>query len=311
MRLKYSLAVAAALTALAAQAQEGGPPGSEAPAEMGGEVETVIVIGTMFRCPDGTMVGDITACRAYASFPNSYFFRATLDTISHMIRDFHKNAPTCGGTVDANCKCGSKKVKVYDDENDKFHCYDEPPAGCPKWDDMFDFDLNVWACRARPLDATATAAADRIKGCFGSGSTVQDYLGKVMAIQWGSCPGGYPGCVACTAVGNFVYIDKGKLNAKANADATVWQWFAEVLNHELRHVHHNTTYGNPCSPWDNRDFWTGEKVPAFVPRNATGEEFHTRMAAAIEYFEELGVRSPYDADYDASKHKQLKTCRLW
>lgn len=116
-------------------------------------------------------------------------------------------------------------------------------------------------------------------------------------------------------------FDRNNITTRAgNApDATVWQWFAEALNHELRHVYHNATYdcgrdpSNPSAPrWGhNSNFWTGEQVPAFVPRSSGGEEFHTAIRAAQEYRQELGVRSPYDDRYVASAHKQLKNCRLW
>ena len=310
MRLKYYLAAAAAVAALMPQAQEGGPPGSEAPAEMGGEVETIIVIGTMYRCPDGTMVGDVTACPAYVSFSNSFLF-GFYDPVQHIIRQgFTASTQTCGATVDANCDCGAGKVKVYDKSNDEFHCYNEPPPGCANWDDMFDFDLNVWACTARPLDASAQAAVDRLKGCFGSGSTVQNHLGDVLRFEYGSCPAPSPGCIkSCTAGSSVVTFDRNNITNLAGPDTTVWQWFAETMNHELRHVYHNATYG--CGPWNNPNFWTGEQVPSFVPRNSIGEEQWTGFKAVVEYESELGVKSPYDSQYDPSKHKQLKNCRLW
>ncbi len=92
-------------------------------------------------------------------------------------------------------------------------------------------------------------------------------------------------------------------------DATEWQWFAEALNHEFRHVRHNATY--QCQPWNDPNFWSGEAVPAWVPRNAAGEEIHTAIRAVQEYGTELGVRSPYDSQYKPAVDKQLPNCRLW
>ena len=314
------LASAAALAALQAAAQEGGPPGSEAPGEMGGEVETIIVVGTMFRCPDGTMVGDIMACPAYVSFSNSFFI-ANWDPVSRMIRDFHSAAQTCGSTVDANCVCGAGKVKVYDDGNDTFHCKTEPPAaGCPKWDQTFDFDPNVWACATRPLDAVAEDAAKRIKACFGTGSTIHKFWSNVQRFEYGSCQG-RPQALACVVscgsggATNTVRFNRASIasarydNNGNRIDATEWQWFAEALNHEFRHVYHNVTYG--CQPWNNGNFWTGESVPSWVSRTASGEEIVTQVRSVEEYEMELGVKSPFDVAYKPNLHKQLTNCRLW
>ena len=289
------------------------PPGSEAPTEYGeAEVETIIVIGNNYRCPDGKMVAALVECAAFQVFWWDTFFFVTLN--SHgIIPLYQPDASACGNTPDANCACGSGKVKVYDDGNDTFHCKPDPPAaGCPKWDQKFDFDPNVWKCVARPLDATAQAAVDRIKGCFGTGSTVQDYLGDVLRFEYGSCPGAAIACISsCTPDGDVVTFDKTNIanRARQAPDATEWQWFAEGFNHELRHVYHNTTYG--CQPWNNSNFWTGEQVPSSVPRNMLGEESWTALQALKEYHNELGVRSPYDSQYRAHIDKQLKNCPLW
>ena len=300
------------------------PPGAEAPGYGGDEIETIIVIGDKLRCPDGTKVATINECPGFIQSWLERVYRLPWDPITHVINMASiPNPPTCGATVDASCECGGGKVKAYDDGNDTFHCKTEPPAtGCPKWDQTFDFDLNVWACVTRPLDATAQAAVDRVKGCFGLGSTVQEYLGDVLRFEYGSCPGAAIACIpSCTGDGDVVRFDKDNIATRAGRapDATEWQWFVEALNHELRHVYHNTTYDcgrDPSNPsalrWGpNSNFWAGENVPSSVPRNMVGEEIHTAHKAVEEYHQELGVRSPYDSQYSPSAHKQLKNCQLW
>ena len=90
--------------------------------------------------------------------------------------DARGGGPTCGATVDANCECSAGKVKVYDEDADAFHCYVEPPpAGCPKWDQTFDFDPNVWACVTRPLDDDPVHAAERLKNCMGPGVVADNW----------------------------------------------------------------------------------------------------------------------------------------
>ena len=286
---------------------------------MEGKVETVIVIGETYRCPDGTMVGDVTACPAYVSFRNS-FLLGVYDQVEHIIRrEFVASAPTCGATVDANCECGDQKVKVYDKRNDEFHCYDEPPPGCPKWDQTFDFDLNVWACVTRPLDAVAEDAANRIKACFSTASTIHKFWNNVQRFEYGTaCPPGKLACViSCSSGGtsnvvqfNEAELNKVRLDNKGNPiDATEWQWFAEALNHDLRHVRHNAKYG--CGPWNNLNFWVDEQVPSWVQRDRGGEEIHAAVKSLEEYEAELGVKSPYDQGYKPANDKQLPNCRLW
>ena len=312
------LASCAALAAWQARAEP--PPGSDAPVEYGeAKVETIIVIGSNYRCPDGTIVTDIALCPEFQSFWwDTYFF--VTPTANGIIPKYQAAAPPCGSQPDANCACGSGKVKVYDDGNDTFHCKTEPPAaGCPEWDQTFNFDLKVWACETRPLDATALAAADRIKGCFGTGSTIHKFWNNAK-FEYGTCPG-HPqvlGCVvSCGAGGadNLIRFNKGNIgsvrydNQNNPIDATEWQWFAEALNHELRHVRHNVLYG--CQPWNNLSFWLGERVPTSVPTGQPGEEIFTGIKALEEYNQELGVKSPYDQAYKPANDKQLPNCRLW
>ena len=296
------------------------PPGAEAPGYGGDEIETIIVVGDKLRCPDGTRVATINECPGFIQSWLERVYRLPWDPVTHVINMASiPNAPTCGATVDASCACGTGKVKVYDEDADEFHCYDEPPPGCPKWDDMFDFDLSVWACTARPLDATAQAAVDRIKGCFSTASTIHKFWNNVQRFEYGTaCPPGKPACViSCSSGGasNVVQFNKAELNTvrldnEGNPiDATAWQWFAEALNHELRHVRHNAKYG--CGPWNNGNFWTGEQVASFLPRNRIGEERWTGYKAVVEYGSELGVKSPYDQGYKPANDKQLPNCRLW
>ena len=89
----------------------------------------------------------VNQCPGFISSWLDRVFVANWDPVSRMISDFHRAAQTCGIPADANCRCEAGKVKVYDDDDDTFHCKTEPPAaGCPKWDQTFDFDPNVWAC---------------------------------------------------------------------------------------------------------------------------------------------------------------------
>ena len=80
------------------------------------------------------------------------------------------------------------------------------------------------------------------------------------------------------------------------------------MNHESRHVMHNVTY--QCAPWNDPNFWSGENVPSFVPRNKGGEEFHTQRMSVREFKSELGARSPRDAAYNSSQDAQLN-CNPW
>ena len=116
----------AALTAFQASAQEGGPPGSEAPAEMG-NVETVIVSHDWVRCPNGTRVALVEQCLPNVSIPNSWII-ANFDPSRPIIVDFADGVQVCGEPADANCKCVTGKVKAYDEENDTFHCKAAPPG---------------------------------------------------------------------------------------------------------------------------------------------------------------------------------------
>ena len=232
MGLKHSLAALVVAAAPMSHAQEGGPPGSGIPGEMGGEVETIIVIGSMFRCPDGTMVGDITACPAYVSLPNSYFF-STWDPISRMIREFHQSAQTCGATVDASCECGSGKVKVYDEAANTFHCYDEPPPnGCPKWDQTFDFDLSVWSCVTRPFDDDPADAAQRLKDCMKPGVVTKHWGRLETLLEYDNSLAG-AGQAKCSMVNGSPVPSAVKINADGIASQarrlghSPWQWLAE------------------------------------------------------------------------------------
>ncbi|MCY3838008.1 MAG: hypothetical protein OXH09_05065 [Gammaproteobacteria bacterium] len=312
----WAACLAAGLAVLDAGAQEGGPPGSEPPGEMEGKVETIIVIGDVVRCHDGTLVGDISACPAYVSFPNR-FFTAYGDEVSKIIRNFHSAAQTCGRTPDANCVCATGKVKVYDDNDDSFHCKNDPPTSCPNWDDKFNWEPRVWKCEERELDANALDAVNRIKGCFGSGSTIHKFWSNVQRFEYGTdCPGDALACViSCSNGGanNVIQFDKAELakarldNSGQPIDATVWQWLNEATNHEFRHVSHNVRFG--CGPWNNPAFWSN--VPVSIPRSALGEEIYTGIEAVKEYEAELGVKSPYHDQYKPANDKQLPYCRLW
>ena len=304
------------------------PPGSEAPTEYGeAEVETVVVIGNNYRCPDGTIVAALAECPAFQVFWWDTFFFVTLSS-DGIIPKYQSDASACGSTPDANCACGSREVKVYDDGNDTFHCKPEPPTKCPKWDQTFDFDPEVWKCLARPLDATAQAAANRIKACFSTASTIHKFWNNVQRFEYGTgCPPGKLACViSCSNGGanNVVQFNEAELNnvrldnSGNPIDATEWQWFAEALNHELRHVRHNAKYdcgrdpSNPSAPrWGpNSNFWSGERVPLWFPTTPQGEEEWTAASSLREFAAELGVVSPFDAAYTPAKHKQLPNCQL-
>ena len=64
---------------------------------------------------------------------------------------------------------------------------DAPPdEGCPNWDQTFDFDLRVWSCATRPLDADPKKLAERVKNC--GAPTVKKYWDHSMILAINYAP---------------------------------------------------------------------------------------------------------------------------
>ena len=309
MRLKYSLAAAAAVAALVPQAQQGGPPGSEDPGygRDEDEVETIIVIGNRYRCPNGTLVRHVVNCPSFVSFSIDYNL-APYDPATHMIRQAQGTAHTCGSTVDANCECGTGKVKVYDEDADAFHCYAEPPAaGCPQWDQTFDFDLGVWACVTRPLDADPEKMAERVKNC--GAPTVNSYWHhSPLSVEYGSLPAGHPAAAGCGPPGNNpptdirIRYDRNQLAGGSMA----WHWAAISTIHEFVHVSDYVRY-NSCAPWLTRQ---GKADLEKAEYEATQQGMHSWVyqRAHIEFYNTFGVMAPSDPDYRAADHNKPLSC---
>ena len=318
--LKHALAAAAAFAALApVHAQEGGPPGSGNPfPDDYGEVETIIVIGTnRFRCPDGTKVAAVSHCPAYVSFSNNYLF-AYFDPLTNMIWQMPaEEAPTCGATVDANCECGAGKVKVYDEDADAFHCYVEPPpAGCPKWDQTFDFDPSVWACVTRPFDDDAEDAAKRVRNCIG-GVVGRNWNRIGSVLGYDSLPTGTLGRInGCNMVGGVpsvraVELDRDQITQHANRQGdSPWQWMIDVVTHESIHVDDIFRH-NVCEVLLDDDYIGELENGGYYPANDldTANELHVQARTNAEYLANLGVPGPDDEQYDSAKHGTL-SCPL-
>ena len=307
MRLKYSLAAAAAVAALMPQAQEGGPPSSEDPGygRDEDEVETIIVIGNRYRCPNGTLVYHVVNCPSFVSFSINYNL-AQYDPVSHMIRQTQSTAQTCGAPVDANCECGDGKVKVYDESADEFHCYTEPPAdGCPKWDQTFDFDLNVWACVTGPFDDSAVDAAERIKNCVG-GVVSANWSRLSTLLRWGSAGGNW-GVVGCS--GNEVtYVELNRQLYESRAapgHSSPWQYMAHTLIHEALHVE-DIGKSKTCQPWTDETMQNLITANGGWPHTEVGYEAYTHQRTLDEYRTQLGVESPHDPfNYDPAVHGKV------
>ena len=252
---------------------------------------------------------------AHVSLPNTYFFQATWDPVGQMIRDFHKDVQTCGDTVDANCKCGSEKVKVYDKDNDAFHCYDEPPAdGCPKWDQTFDFDLSVWACVTRPFDDDPVEAAKRLKNCMGPGvvgnhwSLLEDLLEYDSTIPAG-------GQAPCSMVGgnpvpSAVMINPDEIIREARRiGASPWQVLADVLIHESYHLEDYFKYDYCWRMWTRFGYAMDLRKGNYTV-DEPGMEDYTNDRTFKEYRSQFGVRAAHDPNYRAATDGDLSSCPL-
>ena len=286
------------------------PPGADEPGYGGDEIETVIVIGEKLRCPDGTIVNTINECPGFIQSWLNRIYRLPWDPITHVIGgDTIPNAPTCGATtVDASCVCGGGKVKVYDDSNDTFHCKPEPPAaGCPKWDQTFDFDPNAWECVTRPF-GNAKADAERIKNCVG-GVVSSQWSRFANALTYGSA-GGHWGGVGCnrTSANPYVSIRTLILNdqlytRRSGSHASPWQYMAHTLIHESLHVRDYYKYQR-CDPWND------DTMKIILTSNGhdasrDGWERYTHEKTLDMYKAQLGVLSPRDPNYRASQHRNL------
>ena len=97
-------------------------------------IEVVVVTGlpSGVLCPNGLRAASKSHCPGYSLWRNSHT-TLTYDSRTHQVSSSDSAAP-CGSTVDAGCACGAGKVKVFDEDNDTFHCKPAPPdAGCPEW----------------------------------------------------------------------------------------------------------------------------------------------------------------------------------
>ena len=273
------------------------------------DVELVVVTGIRggVVCPDGAIAAHQTQCAGFRYWGNSYT-RLLYNPQSRQVSTL-RGATACGDTVDASCACGAGKVKVYDEDDNTFHCKTEPPAaGCPKWGQTFDFDPGVWKCTMVPLDANAEDAAERIKKCVG-GLVSKHWNWIERNVSYNSAlvdDDGNPafGAVACVedSSGRAFNVSMQLNNALFRnppapfpSEASHWQYLAHTQIHETIHVDDHLNYG--CEPWTHPTVrgWLNVYELSHTEMNY---EILTQNKAWGAYEQTLGARSPMDPDYN-------------
>ena len=246
------------------------------------------------------------------------------DSRTHQVSSSDGAAP-CGSTVDAGCACGAGKVKVFDEDNDTFHCKPAPPdEGCPNWDQTFDFDLRVWSCATRPLDADPKKLAERVKNC--GAPTVKKYWdhSMILAINYGFSSGqpdryGGVGChpdreepprhVNEPPEGITVTYFRSALENAGDRYSSDWHWAALAPIHENIHVDDFIRF-NSCAPWETVEGINALKKAGYTERDVNEEGFEkwTRVRSYKEYYDTFGVRAPEDPEHQAALHNKPLSC---
>ena len=228
--------------------------------------------------------------------------------------------PDCQGTdgVTVDCRClGSTPLKVYDAESGTFHCRSKPPTEpCPKWDHAFSYDPGKWKCETRPFDADATDAAKRVKNCIG-GVVGRNWNRISSVVRYASLPSGKLGRVnGCSMVGGVpsvlaVELDRNQIVGFANGRGdSPWQWMIDVVTHESIHVDDMFRH-NVCDVLLDDDFIGELEDGGYYPANdlETADELYVQARTNAEYFSNLGVRGPDDANYVRARDGTL-SCPL-
>lgn len=287
-------------------------PGDESNAGCPAEIEVVVVTGlpSGVLCPNGQRAASKSHCPRYSSWRNSHTTLA-YDSRTHQVSSLDGAAP-CGSTVDAGCACGAGKVKVFDEDNDTFHCKNEPPdEGCPNWDQTFDFDLDVWACATRPFDKDPKVAADRLRKCMPNGmfnahwdslKNLLEYDPDLPALGQAKCSmvDGKPVTTAIKI--NLNLINRGSTTRVPGSSP--WAWLADVLTHEAYHYDDYQKYNYCWKSWTGFTYSVKLKQEGYTV-DEPGMEAYTNDRAWEDYYNELGVRAPEDPDRRTPANTQL------
>ena len=188
-------------------------------------------------------------------------------------------------------------MKVFDEDNDTFHCKTGPPAtGCGLGHE-FNFDLSVWSCVARPFDSTALNDVERIKNCVGGVLSREWSRLRNIPIRWGPADGAW-GVVGCPN-NTITYIelnDQLYQTRAAAAGHSPWQYMTHTSIHETLHVR-DVANSQTCEPWTD-DTMRIILTASGHPHTLRGYEDYVHDRTLRIYKEQLGVRSPRDTNYN-------------
>ena len=202
-------------------------------------------------CPNGLRAASKSHCPRYSLWRNSHT-TLSYDSRTYQVSSVDGAAP-CGSTVDAVCACGAGKVKAFDEDDNTFHCFSEPPTdACPVFGQQFNFDLSVWACELIPFDENPKDAMRRIMNCQGQRTFIRNYWTSVSHFAWNNDLVDNEGRPALGAV-HFpdpgetgpitMEINRQLIHTRSTAERNRWYILNRVLHHEMVHVGDGVVHG--------------------------------------------------------------------